>query len=829
MTARQETGPGLFPGQFFRALHLFALVQVAIAYPVYDLLSRNPEFFVARQSQAADIWFVVLALSFVLPLGLFGLQWVLARINPRPGHTIYLLLIAILFLLLGLSASQNALDGPAHLVFGVAFCLLLTVVYWRTGVGRLFVSFLSPAILLVPALFVLNEDVASLLQPVESPPPAERSVNPATTPVIFIVFDELPTFALLDDAGNIDADLFPNFHALAKSSYWYPNATTVATSTVLAIPAILTGRYPDKFVMPHQGEYPDNLFTWLGSDYDLNVQEAVSAMCPATLCGTGRMPPLEIRLHHLLLDVAAIYLNIVAPDFLRRRLPVVTQSWEDFWSAARPEAGMYEHRLQQLDDFVARIRSSGKPGLDFMHANFPHIPYEYLPSGKRYQEGWLMPGLDFAIDSWTGAEWQSEQAYQRFLLQLGALDGWLGKLTAKLKAEDLYDRSLIVITADHGVSFTPNSSRRDVPPVENLDANILPVPLIIKAPYQEEGQVSERNAETIDIMPTLADLLDRPLTWTVDGVSLLGDPRPPGKRAVHSYKELEVYLTNVERIATSPRPAWTSTRFPGGEGANGANRDGSYRELIGQEVARLPVRRNAGLTARIDHAAYFDNVNPASGFLPAHISGSIQWPDHGRAELAIALNGRLAVVTSTYADGSSWKFSAMLPETAFRSGENDIQVFAIEAGDSDQLVLIAGSPALAGGDYTWNAERGSVSHAGKRLPDDPMGIEGAVDYISLGDEAVEILGWAIDSANARAVKAILVFDGPRLVYKGGTHMLREETHQFGVVIEVGFHAVIPFSQMPDSTGTGLRVFAITEDDRALEISSKGTDQYLGSE
>ena len=165
----------------------------------------------------------------------------------------------------------------------------------------------------------------------------------------------------------------------------------------------------------------------------------------------------------------------------------------------------------------------------------------------------------------------------------------------------------------------------------------------------------------------------------------------------------------------------------------------------------------------------------------------------------------------------------MLPESAFRAGENDIQVFAIEAGDSDHLVLVSGSPAPVDGDYTWNTDGDSISHAGGKLPTDPTGIKGVVDYISLGEEAVEILGWAIDSANARAVKAILVFDGPDLVYKGGTHMLREETHQFGVVIEVGFHAVIPFSQMPDSTGAGLRVYAVTEDDRVLDISRKGAD------
>ena len=165
----------------------------------------------------------------------------------------------------------------------------------------------------------------------------------------------------------------------------------------------------------------------------------------------------------------------------------------------------------------------------------------------------------------------------------------------------------------------------------------------------------------------------------------------------------------------------------------------------------------------------------------------------------------------------------MLPESAFRAGENNIEVFAIEADDSDSFVLVAGGPAQTGGDYTWTADGDSLSHAGGKLPTDPIGIKGVVDYISLGKEAVEILGWAIDSANARAVKAILVFNGPDLVYKGGTHMLREETHQFGVVIEVGFHAAIPFSQIPGSTSTGLRVFAVTEDDRALEISIKGID------
>ena len=555
MTKKQEAMGRPFPGQLTRALHLFALVQLAVAWPVYDLLSRYPEFFVARQSQPGDIVLLLVTLSVCLAAVLFGLQAVAAQISPRLGRVFHALVMAILFLLLGLSIAHQLWDGPAQLTFGLVFCLLLTTAYLGTAAGNLFLTFLSPAIIVVPLMFLLNEDVSSLLLPEEVISQAGQSATGATTPLLFIVFDEFPTYALLDGAGGIDADRFPNFHALAETAHWYPNATTVAASTILAVPPILTGRYPAEFVMPHHGEFPDNLFTWLGPDYDLNVHESVSVMCPPSLCGSGRVPPTPERLKSLLLDVSAIYLNIITPDHLQARLPVVTQSWERFWGGMQPGERMYEHRLRQLENFAGEIRSGEKPGLDFIHANFPHIPYEYLPSGKRYQEGWLLPGLDVPRDAWTGTEWQSIEAYRRLLLQVAALDQWLGNLIGKLKSEDLFDRSLIVITADHGVAFTPGWGRRDAPPLENLDENILPVPLLIKAPGQQEAVKSARNAETVDIVPTLAVLLNRPLTWEVDGVSLLGDPKPPGKRAWYNYKEFREHSTDVGRVAAGLRLA----------------------------------------------------------------------------------------------------------------------------------------------------------------------------------------------------------------------------------------------------------------------------------
>ena len=817
MANPEQTAAAEFPRQFQRALHLAALVQIAVAWPLYDLLSRFPEFFVARQSRPADIAVLVLVLVIGLPAVLFGLQALLSRIHQRLGRSLHLALIAALFLLLGLSLSHRWLDHPAQLLFGVAFSLLLTLAYWRTRVGALFATFLAPAIVVVPAVFLANLDLSSLLRPAESEPRAADPGSVPATPVIFVVFDELPTWALLDASGGIDAERFPNLKELADGAYWFPNATTVATSTSLAIPPIVTGQYPEAFVMPHHGEYPDNLFTWLGSDYDLNVQEAVSALCPRSLCDASRLPTLARRVQRLLLDGSAIYLNLVAADLLPGKLPVITQSWEAFWGSAGSGRQMYEHRLQQLAEFVERIQITEKPGLEFIHVNFPHIPYEYLPSGKRYPEGWLMPGLDFATDTWTGTSAQTDQALHRFQLQLGALDAWLGTLLDRLQELGLYDRSVIVLTADHGVSFTAGASRRDTPPLENLERNILPVPLIIKAPHQSKGVVSRRNAETIDILPTLGELLGRRITWPLDGASLLGEPKPLHKRAVHSYRDFAEFRTDATRIEEAVLESAREAAHGTSDEFGGQSLARAQARLLGESVSDLTVRRGVNRVARVRDLANFNSVNLQSDFLPAHANGFIEATDHSPTRLAIALNGVIVALTDTYLEDDAWKFSAMLPEAAFRQGVNALQVFTLEPAGGGQFVLTSIGPDSGQAGDEWLPAGDTVTLNGEPMAVDLEGIQGQIDYFSFGKASVEVFGWVIDSAQRRTVSSVLVFDGDQLVYRGETTMLREETHRFEVMLKVGFHAVIPRGALRERSPAGLRVFAVTGDGRAREL------------
>ena len=83
-----------------------------------------------------------------------------------------------------------------------------------------------------------------------------------------------------------------------------------------------------------------------------------------------------------------------------------------------------------------------------------------------------------------------------------------------------------------------------------------------------------------------------------------------------------------------------------------------------------------------------------------------------------------------------------------------------------------------------------------------------------------MLGWGIDAAQSRALEAVLIFDGDKLVWQGTTHMIREEAHSFNVVIEIGFNAVIPLGRLNDRDGSSLRIFAVSDNRRFREVLLK---------
>ncbi|UCG32371.1 MAG: sulfatase [Phycisphaerales bacterium] len=104
-----------------------------------------------------------------------------------------------------------------------------------------------------------------------------------------------------------------------------------------------------------------------------------------------------------------------------------------------------------------------------------------------------------------------------------SFDRWFGQFVQYLRDKDLYDNTMIILTSDHGEEF----GDRDPETFygghgHTLYEEIIRVPLIIKLPRQQyAGTRISANVRTIDIMPTILDVLRRaPSRHDMKGVTL---------------------------------------------------------------------------------------------------------------------------------------------------------------------------------------------------------------------------------------------------------------------------------------------------------------------
>ncbi|MGH3019581.1 MAG: sulfatase-like hydrolase/transferase, partial [Gaiellaceae bacterium] len=557
---------------------------------------------------------------------------------------------------------------------------------------------LSAAPLAFLVYFLLVSPVADLTL-ADDPDVALASVD-ARAPVVLVVFDEFPVSSLLDGNGEIDAVRYPNIAELAEGSTWFRNASTVSYSTTQAVPAILTGSNPEGAGPPVFSSHPRNIFTLLGADYEMNVLETYTRLCPDAVCeGRDRLEssgPDESSLYE---DAGVVYLHLLAPPRLEDALPPITQQWMDFGRQEdevsglldqalaespeqRPQAkgGYHDAQTRAFTRFLTRIEGARTPSLNFAHVWLPHAPWWYLPSGRQASVGAApAPGRDAPTDTWR-AESLTLQAYQRHLLQVGFVDRLAGELLDRLRRTGTYERSLVVLTADHGVSFRPGESQRGASQ-ETLQ-DIAFVPLFVKEPGQTRGAVVDYHVQTTDVLPTIADVLGIRIPWRVDGRTALRDPRWDTVRVRTNPRE------DPDREATAPFAALLEQQERSVErkvalfGAGSWEHlyaQGPHRELLGRPVTALPVSGQSADRAAIDHEGtrrLLAAMEPDLPFVPSLLQGHVEG-DGVRAgrTLAVAVNGTVAALATVYSDE---RFSALAPESAFRTGANTVEFFWVD-------------------------------------------------------------------------------------------------------------------------------------------------------
>jgi hypothetical protein len=642
------------------ALHLGGLWALAFAQPLFQLLGRNAEFFVARGSTSGDILLLAFGYTLLPPLVLAAIAWALGKLRPELGWAALLVFVALLvgaFVLppVGELLGGSAVAIPVALVLGAGAAYLYARV---TGV-RSFATLVAVAPAVVLVLFLVVSPVRGLLFPSDA---GGAVAGPArsSTPIVHVVLDELPLSTLLRTDGKIDAQRFPNFARLARESTWYRNATTVDDMTAGAVPAQLTGSRPPAGALPTTRDYPRSLFTLFERSHRLTVVEPITAICPERVCASTR-PGTWDRLTALESDLEIVVKQQLYPEDLREGLPAIDRVWEGFEQdqlgdeAFTSEASLRAEVLARLhaDDATAgwetairALRERGsRPPLVFLHSTLPHGPWRFLPDGRQYPT----PGngyLGLARQGWTGPQWQVDQEFQRHVLQVQYVDRLLGRLL-----DVVPDDAVLVVAADHGSAFVSGRPKR---PIEQGNAGaIAPVPFFVRLPGQARGRIDDSPVRTMDVLPTIAKAAGISLPWKAQGV-------PAGERPVDPEAPIDVSHQGTP-VLTEPLSEIEAQRRDRDVVEERLLRDGIYGigprpDLLGRAVA------GDGRTIAVD---------PESPVLPSFITGRAP----PGSVLAVAVNGRIAQTTRAYGN----RYAALVPPASLHAGKNTVATFQVLA------------------------------------------------------------------------------------------------------------------------------------------------------
>ncbi|MEM7142405.1 MAG: sulfatase-like hydrolase/transferase [Actinomycetota bacterium] len=567
-----------------------------------------------------------------------------------------------------------------------------------------------------------------------------RDEAAALPSVFMLVFDEFPTGSVLGEQGTIDPVRFPNLAALADDATFHRRFTTISPFTQSAVPSLLDGKLPAG--EPTWTDHPENLFNVFAFSHHLIVSEFLTNLCGFDTCGDAPIPPPPpvvapddpvadepepapappvsddgANWGDLVSDAWDVWVDRVSPgrgdatqtfDDFREDLtptdepsaPAPDPEPADAATTTAPEPSTTEpgddglteeeRQLERFFDLLTTnqpgrfaewrdaIQPSDQPMFGYLHLVLPHQPWVLREDGTEYD---VAAGrYDFEADH--SDPWTVQLGRQRHLLQTQYADRLVGLLVEHLTELGIYDQSMIVVLGDHGVAFQPGQSSRSI-----TDDNLFEIaytPLLIKAPGQTEGVLDDQNLTSMDLAPTIADLLGLRLPWETDGFAA-GSPEIAARGAdkeIYDWTDAFDY-TFRGIIDFDDSVGWASLieNLPPALTLDDDPIAGLYRDLPGSEFLGgsaddlFTEADGVAEVAALDRLRVPGDAPLLLGEVAGRVPGT---PDD--AHVLVAVNGEVVGVSPLYVRQSDDdSFAVLLPADALRPDANDIRVAVLTA------------------------------------------------------------------------------------------------------------------------------------------------------
>lgn len=668
VTATPRPDAPRLAGEGRRLIELFGVCGLAIARPVYDGFGAEPAQFLLRDAHRWAIVAFALLVAIVPPIVVWGVGYVVGFSSRAVRKWAHWTSIGSLLALLAVE-----LTGLGQRVSGWSLVACILVVGMLIGRllsprpnAALWLRYVGLAAPVFCLQFLLLSAASGLVLPRGDAAAAGEATGPtpAADHVVMVVLDELPTASLLDDQDRVDPVRFPNFARLTETATFYRNHTTVADNTIDSLPALLTGTMPEPGpAAPAAVDHPDNLFSMLAPTYDVEAIETVTRMCPSSVCEATSDQSMAVR--NLIYDAVEFF------DRQLRREP------QGFSVAPRGDSPR-----QEVDAFVSSFPSADDPaGFRFLHVLTPHNPWETVSDGRHYDAP-TMVDEDFDDDDRWRDEYVASRFRTRHLQKLEYADELIGRILDGLEERGIWDDTLLVVMADHGIGFSAGQRPRPVSPAN--EPEVIWTPLWMKLPDQPAGEIVDDPIESVDVVPMIGAGAGIEVPYPVDG-KLPGDG--------DSSERDRSYVLLDETVALAEEGYEAMLALPPAsvdDGEFGVWRTGpELTRTVGEPAADFATRPVEPDTWKVVLAepARFDAVDPDAGSLPLSVQGAVRWggPSEAKADarsdlapgdLAVLIVNRRVAGWSALAPagGDALRFAVIIPPPLLVDGPNDIEV-----------------------------------------------------------------------------------------------------------------------------------------------------------
>lgn len=351
-------------------------------------------------------------------------------------------------------------------------------------------------------------------------------------------------------------EIFPNMKELKDKTVFFENAFSIGPSTCFSFPGIVGSVYPYHFGIGIDKNIKaiDDIL----KDYGYNtalINESNALLTP--FFGYGKN--IDYQKHFLNLSHADVdrrlrdtFLkgrdNKIAKDHMKQTRIIkrfykklnnkwiknygrylfnvhkflklyLTDNTENFQERKRLYWGFKNEILEFIDKRFER------PQFLWIHTIVNHLPYLPLENNDKFDVNEInylnYRGLSGLINPKI-----CEKLKLLYIESMKRTDELIGEIIDALKVNDLLDNSIIVITADHGEEFMEEGYFGHVH--ESSSDRLLHVPLMLHCPNMLKPKRIAVPVSTIDIPPTIIDLLNLRMPDSFRGLSLkeilLNDP-----------------------------------------------------------------------------------------------------------------------------------------------------------------------------------------------------------------------------------------------------------------------------------------------------------------